>query len=85
MSGLTIDFNALDAEYGFSINDDDALRTIKEAVNALTEADKRIIHLYAEEGSMRKVAQHLKVSPATAFLYIHQIREKINNYLNDIT
>lgn len=78
----TIDFNALDEEYGYNAEDDDALYKIKEAVNTLSEADRRIIHLYADEGSMRKVAQHLKVSPATAFHYIHKIRNKITDILN---
>ena len=80
-----IDFNALEEEYGYNKEDDDALHKIKSAVNTLSEADKRIIHLYADEGSMRKVALHLNVSPATAFHYIHKIRDKINEALNDDT
>lgn len=78
-----INFQTLSEVYGANDEDNDALRTIKEAVEQLSEADKRTIWLYAEEGSMRKVAQHLRVSPATVFHYIHKIRNKINTILND--
>lgn len=81
MSANTIDFEGIYADYAINEEDDDNLLRLKTAVNSLSEADKRIIYLYAELRSMRKVAKCLNVSPATAFHYIHSIREKINERL----
>lgn len=83
MSATTINFQMLEKEYGYNEEDDDRLHNVKEAVASLSEPDRRIIHLYAEEGSMRKVASYIRVSPATAFHYIWKIREKIFEMLDD--
>lgn len=78
-----INIEALATEFGFSDEDDDNIRRIKEALESLSETDKRIMWLYADQGSMRKVALALRVSPATVFKYIHKIREKIYVKLAD--
>lgn len=50
--------------------------------NNLSEVDKRIILMYAELGSLRKLGKELGVSPSTALFRIRDIRNKINEYNN---
>ncbi len=50
--------------------------------NNLSEVDKRIILMYAELGSLRKLGKELGVSPSTALFRIREIRNKINEYNN---
>lgn len=47
----------------------------------LKESDRRIIILYAELQSIRKVAQKLNVSAASAWLQIDRIRKEIKNLM----
>ena len=62
-----------------SDDDDDEMVKLKNIVYHLSEADKRIILLYTELGSQRKVANILKVSTSTINNRIKEIRNKILN------
>lgn len=60
-----------------ALEDEDYIYKIKEIVENLPEAEKRVLLLYSEERSMRKVAKALNVSTATAFHYIHAVQDKV--------
>lgn len=65
-------------------DDDEIVRKIKYIVNyELTEIEKRVMILYAEIGSQRKLAKELDVSSSSCNLLIKQIRKKIKEKLND--
>lgn len=49
--------------------------------NILNESERRILILYAEFGSMRKVADITHLSLGTIHKYINGIRKKIKNML----
>lgn len=50
--------------------------------NDLDEVERRIIVLYAELGSLRKLGKELGVSASSAFLKIKSIKKKITNALD---
>lgn len=77
-----MDLNRIYDEYAIDddifTEDSDKIASLKDIIfNRLEEAERRIILLYAEEQSMRKIARHLGVSVATAYHTIRRIREKI--------
>jgi len=49
----------------------------------LTEPERRIILLYTELQSIRKVAKMLNVSPASAWISIDTVKRKIRNEYNN--
>ena len=60
------------------------IKKIKNIIwNLLTETERRIILLYAERGSMRKVAKELRCSASTVYIEIAKIRTKIKEGLNE--
>lgn len=65
------------------LKDDDYTLKLKQALNKIEETDKRILLLYAEYQSLRKVAKILNVSPSTVCNKVNEIRDKIKKILND--
>lgn len=71
------------------VPDDDIMSEEPEDINRLKhiifdklpEVDKRVILLYAELQSIRKVAAHLGVSASTAYLLIKRIKDDIKQWL----
>lgn len=58
--------------------EDESVAKLKDIIfNRLSEIDKRVILLYAEVQSQRKVAKILGVSPGTVNKLIKRIREDI--------
>ncbi len=47
--------------------------------NELNEVDRRIILMYADSGSLRKLGKELGVCASTALTKINEIRKKIYN------
>ena len=62
-------------------NDDDSKVALLNAIDKLTEADRRILYLYSETASMRKTGEALGVSASTVFYIIRRIRNFILNEL----
>lgn len=63
--------------------EDEKLNKVKNIIfNELTEVERRIIIMYAELGSLRKLGKELGVSASSAFIKIRQIKEKINDKYN---
>ena len=65
------------------MEDTDELLEIYDAVNALNEADRIILYLYAELGSLRAVGRTLGVSYSTARKAVQEIKNKIYEMLNN--
>ncbi len=65
------------------MEDTDELLEIYDAVNALNEADRIILYLYAELGSLRAVGRTLGVSYSTARKAVQEIKNKIYEKLNN--
>lgn len=63
--------------------DTDRKVALLNAIGKLTEADRRILYLYAETASMRKTGEALGVSASTVYYVIKRIREQIKNELNE--
>ena len=59
------------------MEDTDELLDIYEAVGTIPEADRIILYLYAELGSLRAVGRTLGVSYSTARKAVQEIKEKI--------
>lgn len=72
-----IDFKAIEHEYLMDRDDDDRMHDIKRRVRNLTEAERRILFIYADEGSYCGASRVLKCSPTTIRKYIQRIRKKI--------
>lgn len=76
-----IDIKALEEEYkpnGSIWNEDDGkIHRLKTIVRDLEETDKRIILLYAELQSQRKVAKLLGISTSLVNIKVNEIRRKI--------
>lgn len=64
------------------MEDTDELLEIYDAVNALNEADRIILYLYAELGSLRAVGRTLGVSYSTARKAVQEIKGKIFEQLD---
>ena len=62
-------------------NDTDRKVALLKSIDHLTEADRRILYLYAETASMRETGKALGVSASTVYYVIKRIREQIKNEL----
>ena len=65
------------------MEDTDELIELYDAIAQLNEADKIILYLYAELGSLRAVGRTLGVSYTTARKAVIEIKEKLFEILND--
>jgi DNA-directed RNA polymerase specialized sigma subunit len=65
------------------MEDTDELLEVYDAVNALNEADRIILYLYAELGSLRAVGRTLGVSYSTARKAVQEIKNKIYEMLEN--
>ena len=73
-----IDIKKILAEYSPNVlTDTDDMLTLKTAIEALPEADKRILILYADLGSIRKVAMVLDTTYYYVQMKIKEIKQKI--------
>lgn len=61
--------------------DDDRKVALLRAIGKLTEADRRILYLYADTASMRETGKALGVSASTVYYIVKRIREQIKNEL----
>ena len=59
------------------MTDTDELLEVYDAINTLNDADKIILYLYAELGSLRAVGRTLGVSYSTARKAVIEIKNKI--------
>lgn len=59
------------------MEDDDETLQVFDAVNKIPEADRIILYLYAELGSLRAVGRTLGVSYSTARKAVQEIKGKI--------
>ena len=64
-------------------NDDDSKVALLNAIGKLTEADRRILYLYADTASMRETGKALGVSASTVYYIVKRIRQQIKNELNE--
>lgn len=78
---LKVDMHAIYELYKPQEDDDERMLLIKKAVSELDEVGRRIIYLYAELGSQKKVAALLNVSTVTVGNYIKKIRKEIKDKL----
>lgn len=62
-------------------NDDDSKVALLNAIDHLTEADRRILYLYADTASMRETGKALGVSASTVYYIVKRIRQQIKNEL----
>ena len=62
-------------------NDDDRKVKLLSAIGKLSQADRRILYLYADTASMRDTGKALGVSASTVFYIIRRIRNFILNEL----
>lgn len=62
-------------------NDTDRKVALLNAIGKLTEADRRILYLYAETASMRETGKALGVSASTVYYIVKRIRQQIKNEL----
>lgn len=59
--------------------EDEKINKIKNIIYNLTEPEKRIILMYAELGTLRKLGKELGVSTSSAYLKVLDIRNKIKS------
>lgn len=64
-------------------NDDDSKVKLLSAIGKLSEADRRILYLYADTASMRDTGKALGVSASTVYYIVKRIRQQIKNELNE--
>ena len=64
-------------------NDTDRKVALLNAIGKLTEADRRILYLYAETASMRETGKALGVSASTVYYIVKRRRQQIKNDLNE--
>lgn len=57
--------------------DDDQMLELKSKINGLTQPERIVFLLYAEEGTYTAVAKALKCSNPTVKKYIDKIRQKL--------
>lgn len=67
------------------MQDTDELIALYAAINQLNEADRIILYLYAELGSLRAVGRTLGVSYTTARKAVIEIKQKLFEKLYDNT
>ena len=78
MNTQNIDIRKIMAEYAPDpLNDTDDTLELKNAIERLPEADKRILILYADLGSIRKVAMMLNTTYYYVQLKLKEIKQKI--------
>ena len=65
------------------MQDTDELIALYKAIDTLNEADRIILYLYAELGSLRAVGRTLGVSYTTARKAVMEIKNKIYEKLNN--
>ena len=65
-------------------NDDDSKVAVLNAIDHLTESDRRILDRYADTASMRETGKALGVSASTVFYIIKRIRKLITDELKNI-
>ena len=84
---LKLDISAIMEEYApQSLKDNEEIYKLKCIIfNELSEAEKRIILLYADEGSTYKVAKHLNCSAMMVYNYLKSIKQKIYDSYNKIS
>ena len=63
------------------MEDTDELLEVYDAIRALNDADRIILYLYAELGSLRAVGRTLGVSYSTARKAVIEIKQKIYDRL----
>ena len=63
--------------------DTDRKVALLNAIDHLTEADRRILYLYADTASMRETGKALGVSASTVFYIIKRIRKLITDELKN--
>lgn len=63
--------------------DTDRKVALLSAIGKLSEADRRILYLYADTASMRETGKALGVSASTVYYVIKRIREQIKKELNE--
>ena len=67
---------------GLFSEEDEKINLLKNIIYyKLDEVDRRIILMYAELGSLRKLGRELGVSSSTALSRIREIRDKIMEYV----
>lgn len=59
--------------------EDEYINKLKNIIYSLTEPEKRIIIMYAELGTFRKLGKELGVSTSSAYLKVLDIRNKIKS------
>ena len=64
-------------------NDTDRKVALLSAIGKLSEADRRILYLYAETASMRETGKALGVSASTVYYIVKRIRQQIKKELNE--
>lgn len=82
MNTQNIDIRKIMAEYAPDpLNDTDDTLALKTAIDRLPEADKRILILYADLGSIRKVAMMLDTTYYYVQLKLKEIKQQIYGIL----
>lgn len=82
MNTQNIDIKKIMAEYAPDpLNDTDGILALKTAVDSLPEADRRILILYADLGSIRKVAMMLDTTYYYVQLKLKEIKQRIYDIL----
>lgn len=66
-----------------TLEDDDLLYTLKEAIQSLRPVERKIFLTYTELGTYTQAAKTFHVSVPTIRKYINEIRQKINDYTDD--
>ena len=66
-----------------TLEDDDLLYTLKEAIQNLRPVERKIFLTYTELGTYTQAAKTFHVSVPTIRKYLAEIREKIKNYINN--
>lgn len=77
-----LNYDFIKKDYENNDNDDDTIRIIKEAIDKLSPAEKRIWLTYVEYGTFADSAKEFNVSPPTAKSKILKIKNKILEQLN---
>ena len=74
------------SEEGIFNSEEDNIRIIKDIIwHKLSEVDRRVLILYAELGSQRKLGKELGLSASTCNKLIKDIRRKIYEHLDKYT
>jgi len=76
-----VDYAMLEYEFASpdTIRDDEDIYRLKEVISSLPPADKDILLLYLDEGSLRKAGKKIGVSPSLYYNQLQRVRENILN------